>query len=302
MIRRRVLAVLLVLGLLAATAALTLSVSTAGAAPTRLELDGDQPLATDDAVATYEAEGVVSREFSRVAMTGTIADDHADADVDGVYADAGRTYICLDYQEDLPRTVRLYLPGEYLTPRAADLSPIGGKGPTATLTPIDNGTRTALEVTLTESGRHCYAAGAVQGAYSGSKSWIKRVVGNWSGVSLPSLSGGSAAEWSYVNASTFENASTHTVPADATVQYDRDPRVNERAWVTVPGCSDGDSQAVCQLSLENGTMLKSSDPRNVRYRTTATGPIEQLQSGVEDAIQAAREAASEVADTVRGWL
>jgi len=300
--RRLLLAALLVLGLLAGTAALALSASTADAAPTRLELDGEQPLATDDGVATYEAEGVVSREFSRVAMTGTIADDHADAGLDGVYADAGRTYVCLDYQEDLSRTLRLYLPGAYLTPRAADLSPVGGGGPTATLTPIDNGTRTALEVTLTGSGRHCYAAGAAQGAYSGSKSWVKRVIGNWTGVSLPSLSGGPDAEWSYVNASVFENDSTYAVPEDAAVQYDRDPRPDELAWVSVSGCSEGDDQTVCQLTLENETMLKTTEPRDVRYRQTPTGPIETLSSGVDDAIQSAREAASEMADTVRGWL
>lgn len=291
-VRRRTILLALLL-LVVASIATGFVVGLTGAAGPRLELDENTPLMADATVDTYEQEGVVDVELDRVAMTVTVADTHDQADLDGMHADEGVTYLCLDYREDLSRTIRLYVDGDLVSPRAAELSPVGGEGPAATLASVQNGSATAVTVTFDQAGRHCYAVGALRGYKSSGESWSRKVIGNFTGVELPSLAGSdSDAAWSYINASRVRPNETLSVPADATVQYDRDPGPGAPAWVTAPGCEDGEEQAICQLSLHNETMLKVTDSRDLRYRTTPAGPIEGLQSNINDAIQAAQDAVS----------
>lgn len=253
---------------LAATVTLVLAAGPAASADV-FAIDADHPLASDRKIAVYEETGVVSANLTRVDIGLTIAEESGDAGIDGYYVDSNKRYVCLDYREAIPRTLRVYYPAAYFEPRVAKLDSLTSEH-VARLEPTANRTYTALKVTFQGEARACFPVGLEAGVTVGLKSWANEKFESWTGWSLPSVQGGDR-QWRYLPAGAFANR-TYRIPAnqsDLTVQYAR-PSDGQEQWLSVPSCSDPTEQRVCRYDSErsNRTILLSTaeDPPSVRWK------------------------------------
>jgi len=82
------------------------------------EADTGHELATNESIAEFENESVVSGDIHGLNMSLTVADDADDAGLnDWITRSTGRVFLRVDYNEELDRTVRFYLPQEYASPQ-----------------------------------------------------------------------------------------------------------------------------------------------------------------------------------------
>lgn len=275
--------------LLASVVLLAVVANSGAAAPPLLAIDADHPLATEAAIDRFEEDGVVSRNLSEVDLGITVAKKAGQADIGGHHADLTQTYLCLEYREGLDREIRVYLPESYFEPRPAELSPMGEQGgPTATLSPVENGTMTAVTVTFTEPARPCYVIHMETGVYFGVRSWMAEVTENATGVQLPDLRGKSA-DWDPIQPRELAGNATVPLPeayTEPAVQYNTADDGEDR-WVNVPECTDPTEQRVCRFERNNQThvMSTSENPPAVRYRER-TSPSITFESAINDALAA----------------
>ncbi len=116
------------------------------AAQTTTTIDAGHSLTSDAAKQSYQSDGVVSTTPAQADVNITIAESHDDVGLDGIYADGLDTYLRIDYDEDIARTLRFYVPAEYFSPRTKrGLEPVDG-GPNTDLTPVRGGNMTAVTV------------------------------------------------------------------------------------------------------------------------------------------------------------
>lgn len=282
---RRAVALLLTLALAAA------AVGTVSATTTTI--DADHQLASDDAVAEYQENGTVSAELTRIDATVTIADESENAGMNGTYLDAGTTYLRIDYDESVARTLRLYFPSEYFSPRVKRGLEPAGTGPNAEITTVRDGEMTAVTVDVSGETDTTYGVSAVSGTVWSVRSSIQDQVENVTGWSVPTLS--SDEQWRYVGEGNYSTASPRTInDTGLTVQYEVE-RDNTTEWLPVPECKSPESQRVCALEDGNQTVLMSGgDAPRVRYRSgtdlfsTGGSIINDLMGSVDRAIDSAQ--------------
>lgn len=276
--------------LLVAAALLFVAVPAAGTSAGVYPVDNDHPLTEDDAVAEFEDSGTVSRDIPQLLMTVTVANKHDDANISGPYVDVNRLWVCMDYKEDVERTVRLNLPSEYLTPRPVHEKSVTSAHSVRTRV-LENKRGTALTVAFDGPGRACFAFSKSAGTYFGFKSDAQEWLNRTAGFSLPKAT--ASSDWQRLPGTAFENASTYPVETDGepvTIQFDAEPGP-ERTWINVPKCADPSEQAVCRLAgTENETdqrvtlMSTQSDPPAVRYRM-GESTSSSIISGFRDTLQ-----------------
>lgn len=256
--------VLLVVAVAVAVVAMAVS-----AAPPISTLDGDTPLTSDAAVDEFEETGSVTVDLHQYNASITVADDHEDVGLDGIHVDAGNVYLRVRYGEEIPRTLRFFVPSSYFTPRVADpVEPVEG-GPPATFSPAENSTVTAVRVEFSEPPTTVtYQVSTTTGTALGIREWVSERVGNVTGFSLPSLS--SSEPWEYVGDDLGPTSPAKIRGHPETIVYDDEPGEGER-WLAVPGCDDPETQKVCKYETGNATVIMSTqeNPPTVRYRRTS---------------------------------
>ena len=84
------------------------------------KIDADHGLLDDDAISTFESEGSVSVDLEQVDAKVTVATSKSEVGIDRSDAiattDAGNYFIRIEYNEDIDRTIRLWIPAEYVGP------------------------------------------------------------------------------------------------------------------------------------------------------------------------------------------
>jgi hypothetical protein len=253
------------------------------------EADTDHELAADEAIAEYRNESHVTGGVYGLNMTLTVADDAADAGLnDWLTRSSGRVFLRIDYNEDLVRTVRFYVPKAYVAPQLKQGLEARDGDLTADLEPTQDRNYTAVTVTLDGPTEAVFPISSARGSIATGRSTIGDMVANVTGFSLPSLTD-DGAEWHYIGASELADNQTDSIPSNATtIQYDTNTGTGEEAnWVPVPDC-DGGTDGVCtytKADQPNRTYLLSTsgDPPRVRYRqgSSITG---QLDTAVNDAL------------------
>jgi len=236
------------------------------AAATTTTIDANHELASDQAIATYDSDGVASTNLTQLDMTVTVAENHEDAGVEGFYFDTGSTYLRLDYDEDIARTIRIYIPAEYFKPRVKQgLDPIDS-GPDATLTPVNDNEMTAVTIEVSGQTDAVYDMNAISGNVWSGLSEQSESFENRTGWSLPSVR--SSAGWEYINAGTYSASEPATINGtDMTLQYAGNTSTPETVWYPVRQCTDAQDQRVCYVEQDNMTVLTSTqDSPQVRYR------------------------------------
>jgi len=125
-------------------------------------VDRNHDLAGDSAIEQFETEGVASGTADDLDMQLSIAKDCADVGHDPMVAPPQRC-LQVQYNEEVARTVRVYVPSEYWTPFedqsmestngevAAEMEPISGRDYTAITLHFDGKTDAVFSVNMVES-------------------------------------------------------------------------------------------------------------------------------------------------------
>jgi len=245
-------------------------------------------------IAKYNAEGVASGDVDGLDMELTAADKVGDLNrSEWHYASSGRVFLRIDYNEEISRTVRVYIPREYFRPRVKDgLAPLED-GPAASRRPVESRQYTAVTVKLDGPTTTIYPVSVTRGVIADGRADVTQLVENATGFSIPSLTSDSA-EWEPVpeRALTDEDA-TYKLPinaSDPAVQYDAAAAsADEQRWIRVRQCEDSE-QPVCKFTRDgsNATYLLATDEDvpPVRYKSdmsatdTAHSTIDDIQQSV----------------------
>lgn len=297
-----VLALTLVVSLVAA------SVPFAAASGGVYDLDTGHELATNESVRTFDEEGVVTGEAHRLNMSLTIADE---APAVGLsrwkHTSYSRVFLRIDYNEEIKRTIRVYVPREYFRPRLkTGHEPLTGSA-TADFEPAQNRTYTAVTVSVDGPTTAVYPVSTARGAIAEGRSGLSDLVENATGIKLPSITSG-GQEWNHIPATELSGGNatyrlpTNETTSSITIQYDADASSNDTRYIAVRPCSESE-QPVCtyQPYGKNGTFLLSrpNESQAVRWRT-GSSPTDTIAAAVNDAIEAAEQLVEEIQSLIGG--
>lgn len=284
---RRLLVVLAVGSLIAAAIGAGASVASAQAGDAPLTIDADNPLTSDDAIAEFRETGSVTRELSQVNATITVAEQSSDANLGGPFIDSANTYVRINYNEELERTLRIYLPAELVTPRPKYGHPAVNADAVADFEPSEG--YQSVELTIDGETDATWVMSKTSGAVFDSRRWVRETVANVTGFDVPSLAGG--ADWEFIKSEQYgpeSPAVIETAPGNLTMQY-RTVDNGEQTWLPLPECTDPADQPACYYASTDDTnatstviMTTNSDPPRIRYKegvdssASATGIIDDL--------------------------
>lgn len=254
----------------------------------RVTLDADTPLTEQRTLSEYNDQGVVHADLARLDMAITIADDATDAGLNGwTHASSVNTYLRIQYNESIERTLRFYVPDAYWTPRVkAGLRPTAAdkdsENTRLTLEPAGDGAYTAVTIHVTGPTDATFGIGRATGTLFDFRAWTSGIVNNTTGIKPPSLGGG-GEEWSYVPERSLTGSNTTyaiTVPSnhdpdEYTVQYDNDlqPGEEQTEWLPLPRCTDGNAHGVCRFQKEGASqtvfiLSTGQDPPRIRHASS----------------------------------
>jgi len=269
------------------------SIGAIGIAAAQTEtIDADHGLATDSAIDRYETEGIASTRLTAFDLRLTVAADPEPVGLsDWTHSSASNTFVRVDYNEEIDRTVRIYLPNELVTPRVhasmpADVVHNGSDDVRMALEPAADGAYTAVTLELDGKTDAVFTLSTLTGGIFGIREGADDLLNDTTGWSLPSLTGG-GAEWQYVPETaltgeqvTYQIHVNNTSTDDLTVQYSTTPNktADEARWLPVPTCDDISESDVCRFQ-------KDSQPNTVYLLSTTDDapPVRYaVQPGVAD--------------------
>jgi len=255
----------------------------------RVNMDADNPLASEQAVSEYSDSGSVSRNLTRYDMQMAYYNDakHISWFNPSPAAEVSHEWLVVCYNEDIPREFRFYAPDTYFTPVTEDTVQSRTGTATASFTPTSERANTAIVVKFSGPGCHAFgintADAFVFGHVEKAKSRVEDIAGtDWD---VPGLSG--SVEWSHINGHQLDNQTAVPINAsidDLTVQYQTTVR-GETTWVPVP---DEQTKAdPVYLMTKNGSdetyvVSTVSDAPQVRYRTGGDGVGGSISSAIND--------------------
>lgn len=267
---RRLLAELLVVGLLVALVGGSVALATAS--PTRLTLDADHALDTEEKQGEFERTGVATATIDAPSMSISVSTEHdvSECGISGWHSDLRNDYLCVTYDEEIDRTVRVYIPAEYWAPyvRAA-VEPVKGDA-VASFEPVEDAAYTSVTVTLSEPGTYAWPVTMEASWFSGTKDRNIERVENVTGVGVPDQQ-----SWSYIEPSELGGAqSAYVVRApNGTTNLVIEYKTGPEEWSAVPDEEKG--YAPVYYTTKQGVddrvyvFATTADPPEVRYKTEA---------------------------------
>lgn len=252
---------------------------------TRTTIDSDHALTSDEKQSAFVESGSASADITAPNMTVTVASEHETCGIDGFNSDIRNDYLCIDYAEDVDRTIRIHIPAEYWTPYLRQsVDPVAGDA-TAAYEPVNDASATAVTVTLDESGTYAWPVTKETSFFAERKKSVLDRVSNVTGVGVPS-----SDEWQYIDAAQLggnESAYVLTAPngTDAVVlEY----KTDAGEWAAVPD----ESQDYAPVYYETKTGVDErvyvfatvENPPEVRYKTEA-GSADQFGSALREISQ-----------------
>lgn len=264
------------------------------------DLDDEWGLADEDSVETFETDGVITA--TRVGghdLNVTISESSDDVPTQGVNVDTLNTYVHFEYQEDIPREYRLYVPSEYFYPRVATEYEAENAPVTIDIQPAGDSSYSVVRIEFTGPTDATFKIGKQAGWVFSTRDSVGQMINDTTGISLPSIgSSDSEDEWTYVDAAALsgENATTQidTGGDPVSMQY----RTDRGRWATVPNC-ERTTEPVCRFErdgVENSTYIMSpqADPPQVRYNigedpaSTIGGAWAEIREGFEETLDSIR--------------
>ena len=267
-------------------------------------IDDDHPVATDDAVAEFDDEGVTSGHVGAVDLEITVAEQSADVGVDSALeTDFNAVYLRTDYDETIERSVRFYVPGDLWYPHQKDgVDAIAGDAE-ADFDVVGDGEYTAVTVHFdgeTDSVfRISKEAATIFQLRAGSTTFVENVTG----YEVPTVVG--STDWEYPDAFA-EDESTIAIEHDddLVLEYDSDDTPSRERWVNVPDCGSaaGSDAAVCAFERDgvaNTTYVtvRTADAPDIRY-TDDRSVIDTIRATIYNDLRAGLDGFLE---TVEGY-
>jgi hypothetical protein len=255
-------------------------------------IDDNHGLATDDAAAAYEKNGSVETNVERLQMNLSVHKTAEAAGVDRLGPDVDSHYLCVDYNEDVARTVRFEIPREFWFPHPQQDDPAINRDLSMDMAPDENMNNSVITVDFDGETRACWDIRREAAGYFQLREGARELVEKETGFSIPSITG-SGQQWEYVDPQQLD--SQDTIPLDApsddlTLQYDElDGNQSDRRWIGVGDCSSAgaDGEPVCTIDqTKNGSsytllVIQTDDPPDVRYKHSA-GVLDQVRSAFDD--------------------
>lgn len=285
--------VVLLLAVLAVGAVAVASGAAAGQSQENLvAIDGDTRLDSDDARAEYRSDGVTNATVSEYQLTVSVADSHDSVGLDGVYTDADAAYLRVDYDEDIQRTFRFYVPSSYWYPHVLEGHDAENNDVAMDMRSVENSTMTAVTVTLDGQTDAVFRISRAAGTIYRVRDEGRSVIENVTGWDIPSITGG-GEPWQRIESSQLsgENA---TVPIQTngsayTLQYDTSREPASSSWVNLPECESitGRDAPVCYDTRDSEDYVwvysrTEGDAPAVRYRAGSGGLLTGIKSGLND--------------------
>lgn len=270
----------------------------------------DNPLADESAIEEFRKNGSTDGNLSAIDVGFAVAEQHDDVELEGYYTDVNKVFLCVEYREDIERTLQFSLPGEYVRPRPGNLESLTSDH-LAHFSPTENGS-TSITVHFTGSDRACFAFTKAAGYYFGVREDFDSWINNTTGIDLPSFS--SEADWRHVPSDAFVNDSSHELDTrgqEMTIQFDAD-RSRSTRWLLVPDCSDPAEQDICKYRNPAANATNSSNatitlmsvedtPPPVRYRYGASAQT-GIMAGLRDVAGAFDAFLADVGKALGGLL
>lgn len=257
---------------------------------------------------TFERGDHVTADVGGLDMTVTVTEDGSVAGVNTLSGSPITTYIGIDYDEDIQRTVRIYIPDDYVEPRVKEGVESAHGTTTASYEPVAGGDYMAVTVRLSGGDEVALPVNTVFGTYLRTSDMMYGQIENVTGTHIPRLGSSGSAQWQYVpehalNASnatyTLQQPSENETVGidDMTVQYDDSPGANDPTWLSVPPC-DKTTVPVCATTSDGKAILFSADEEAppIRYKHTVDHVSETRSAWKE-----LEEEWGQLIDRIRGW-
>lgn len=226
----------------------------------------------------------VTANYQRIDATVTVSETAEGAGLSGLeYTDVDTTYLRLDYDEEISRTIQVTLPESYATPRPKDDLEAAESGVTADLRRTADGAATTIEVKVDGKTDVVFPLSKAAGVVFSVRDGVRSRVSNETGIQIPSIS--SQGDWTIVD-DELQPESTYQIQhprGPLTIQYEANDR-----WVPAAPC-DTEDTAICLLERASNatvtTVLADGDePPRMRYQSNAGIPA-QVQGTVNEIMQ-----------------
>lgn len=252
------------------------------ASPTRVTIDADHGLDTESKQAEFERTGSASVNLTAPEMQLTVASEHSTCDIDGFSSDVRNDYFCIHYNEEIDRTLRVFIPAEYWHPYLRDdVKPVAGDAH-ASFKPAEDGQYTAVTVTIDEPGTYAWKVNSEASYFAGAKERTIENIENVSGVGAPQTD-----EWEYIQpAEMGGNQSAYVLRApNGTESLIVEYKAANGEWSAVP--DEQTNYAPVYYETKTGVddrvyvFSTTTDPPEVRYKTTA-GATDKIDSAIRE--------------------
>ncbi len=239
-------------------------------AQTMTTIDADHGLTSDAAKASFEEDGIATTSLSAPDVTITIASELSQCGVeDWTVSDVRNDFVCLEYGEEIDRTLRFFVPNEYWHPYIREtVDPVHGDA-SASFEPVEDSEYTAITATVDKPSTIVWPVNAESSWFAQRKDSTISNVEELTGVGVAETD-----TWQY--ATLTGNGTGYSVRApngtDAlTLEYN-----TTDGWVTVP--DEETSYAPVYAQEYEGrddrvvliTTNSRKTPLDVRYKTDAT--------------------------------
>lgn len=283
----RFLCILLLIGSAVVIAA-GVGASVVTAEPTRLTLDADHELDTEQKQTQFLQTGTATAMLDAPSMSITVANEH-DVDecgIDGFHSDLRNDYLCVTYNEEIDRDIRVYIPAEYWSPYIrTQVQPVKGDV-VASYKPVEDADYTAVTFTLTEPGTYAWPVTKEASWFSGTKDRSIGRLENVTGVGVPDQQ-----SWSYIKAEELGGAqSAYVVRApNGTKNLVMEYKTGPEEWSAVP--DEKKDYAPVYYTTKQGVddrvyvFATTADPPEVRYKTKA-GSRDMIGAAIREIAQA----------------
>lgn len=292
--------VLVVAMLLLLSVSIAVVLADEGGEDTVTEIEGNHALVEAEQIQGFETEGAASADLEQLDATVTVAKSKRDVDVDHWDAptttDVGNHYLRIQYEEDISRTIRIWIPAEYIAPyERAGVESITSEH-TADYSPVRD--RAFLEVVVHLDGEAdvVLPMGKLGAGVEGT---IADRVRN-----LDEATGGFLAtdrEWTYLEGSDDRDrvVELDVDPGNALIQFDAADD-HETRWINAP---EGDTRGAPVYYHVDGNnesvflVITTDEQVDIRYTEESTF-VDEVRGAINDA----RHAAETLPDRVRKWL
>lgn len=238
-------------------------------------IDKDHGLTDSSKISKYQESGVASTTISVPELTITVSESGEGVGQDVLPGqDIANAYVQFEYYEDIPRTIRVYIPKGYFYPVTKEgLESVDGEH-TADFRPTESEQYTAITVRFTGKSTAVFKVSKQASVTFGYLNSTKAKADRLFGIKVPDFLGGK--QWKYITKDQFTNGTdTYAIEKppnkDMSIQYDADYSVGVENWHPVKDCSDTKSDPVCsyeKIDDQSKTyiLMKTNRPPAVRYK------------------------------------